>query len=167
MVYSLHHNHQLYLQFIHDDIIKWKYFPRYWPFVWGIHRSPVNSPHKGQRCRVLMFSLIYAWINGWVKNREAGDLRRHHVHYDVTVRLVNGQQACLTNHMLWPAYNARKRLDYVPLVVIAYCLTHLPLGKMAAILADDNLKCIFLNKNDRLLKEFNWNLFRRAQLTIS
>ena len=19
---------------------------RYWPFVWGIHRSPVNSPHK-------------------------------------------------------------------------------------------------------------------------
>ena len=31
---------------IHDDVIKWKYFPRYWPFVWGIHRSPVNSPHK-------------------------------------------------------------------------------------------------------------------------
>ena len=32
---------------IPDDVIKWKYFPRYWPFVWGIHRSPVNSPHKG------------------------------------------------------------------------------------------------------------------------
>ena len=25
----------------HDDVIKWKYFPRYWPFVRGIHRSPV------------------------------------------------------------------------------------------------------------------------------
>ena len=35
----------------------------------------------------LMFSLICAWINGWVKNGEAGDLRRHHAHYDVTVML--------------------------------------------------------------------------------
>ena len=42
----------------HDDVIKWKHFPRYWPFVWGIHRSPVNSPHKGQRRGALMFSLI-------------------------------------------------------------------------------------------------------------
>ena len=32
----------------HDDVIKWKHFPRYWPFMWGIHRSLVNSPHKGQ-----------------------------------------------------------------------------------------------------------------------
>ena len=32
----------------HEDVIKWKYFPRYWPFVRGIHRSPVNSPHKDQ-----------------------------------------------------------------------------------------------------------------------
>ena len=32
----------------HDDIIKWKIFLHYWPFVRGIHRSPVDSPHKGQ-----------------------------------------------------------------------------------------------------------------------
>ena len=32
----------------HDDVMKWKHFPRNWPFVRGIHRSPVNSPHKGQ-----------------------------------------------------------------------------------------------------------------------
>ena len=60
-------------------------FPRYWPFVRVIHRSPVNSPHKGQWCGALMFSLICAWMNGWVNNRETGDLRRHHAHYDVTV----------------------------------------------------------------------------------
>ena len=24
---------------VHDDVIKWKYFPRNWPFVWGIHWS--------------------------------------------------------------------------------------------------------------------------------
>ena len=69
----------------HDDVIKWKHFPRYWPFVWGIHRSSVNSPHKGQWRGALMFSLICAWINRWVNNRQAGDLRHHCAHYDVIV----------------------------------------------------------------------------------
>ena len=31
----------------HDDVIKWKHSPRCWPFVWGIHRSPANSPRTG------------------------------------------------------------------------------------------------------------------------
>ena len=69
----------------HDDVIKWNHFRRYWPFVRGIHRSPVNSQHKGQWRGALMFSLICVWINGWVNNREADDLRRHRAHYDVTV----------------------------------------------------------------------------------
>ena len=72
----------------HDDVIKWKHFPRYWPFVRGIHRSPVNSPHKGQWRRALMFSLICPWINYWVNNYEAGDLRRHRTHYDVIIMSV-------------------------------------------------------------------------------
>ena len=72
---------------LHDDVIKWKHFPRYWPFARGIHRSPVNSPHKGQWRGALMFSLICVWINGWLNNREAGDLRRHCAHYGVTVML--------------------------------------------------------------------------------
>ena len=110
-------------------------------FVWGIHRGPVNSPHKwsvtrkmfrfddvimvtgrhrrwgvgvewchwwcwcwyvdvmmllhymqgdaviGQWRGALMFSLISAWTTGWVNNRNAGDLRRHPAHYDVTVMI--------------------------------------------------------------------------------
>ena len=64
----------------HDDVIKWKHFPRYWPFVQGIHRSPVNSLHKVQWHRALLFSLICTRINGWVNNGEAGDLRRHCAH---------------------------------------------------------------------------------------
>ena len=68
-----------------DDVIKWKHFPRSWPFVWGIHRSPMNSPHKGQWRGALMFSLICVWINNWVNNREAGDLRRYRAHCDVIV----------------------------------------------------------------------------------
>ena len=66
----------------HDDVIKWKHFPLYWPFVQEIHRPPVNSPHKGQWSGVLKFSLVCPWINGWVNNHEAGDLRRHRAHYD-------------------------------------------------------------------------------------
>ena len=51
-----------------------------------IHRSPVYSPHKGQWRGAFMFSLICGWINRWVNNREAGDLRRYRAHYDVIVR---------------------------------------------------------------------------------
>ena len=69
----------------HDDVIKWKHFPCYWPFVRGIHRSPVNSPHKGQWRGALMSSLICVWINDWVNNRVAGDLRRYRAHNDVIV----------------------------------------------------------------------------------
>ena len=68
-----------------DDVIKWKHFPCYWPFLIGIHRSPVDSPHKGQWRGVFMYSLICDWTRGWVNNRDTGDLRRHGTHCDVTV----------------------------------------------------------------------------------
>ena len=76
----------------HDDVIKWKTFLRYCPYVRGIHRSPVNFPHKGQWRGALMFSLICTWINAWVNNREAGDSRWHHAHYDVVV-MISGPNA--------------------------------------------------------------------------
>ena len=78
----------------HDDVIKWKKFPRYWSFVPGIHRSPVNSPHKGHWHGAL-FSLICAWIDGWVKNRSAGDLRRHRAYHDVIVMGLGIGTSCL------------------------------------------------------------------------
>ena len=68
----------------HDDVIKWKHFLRYWPFAREIHQSPVNSPHKGQWRGALIF-FICIWMNVWVNNRDAGDLRRHRAHHDVTV----------------------------------------------------------------------------------
>ena len=104
----------------HDDVIRWKHFLRYWPFVRGIHRSPVNSPHKGQWRWALMFCLICASINGWVRNGEAGDLRRHRTHYVMmiphpianTVRPKNDIQAsrflccCATLHPYLSASDA-------------------------------------------------------------
>ena len=40
---------------------------------------------KASDPELLMFSLICAWTDGWANIRDAGDLRRHHAHYDVTV----------------------------------------------------------------------------------
>ena len=52
---------------------------------------------KGQCRGALMFSLICIWINGWVNNCEAGDLRHHHGHYDVIIMWhhdVNASGSC-------------------------------------------------------------------------
>ena len=55
----------------HDDVIKWKHFQRYWSFVPEIHWSiPLT---KASYAEFWCFSLIF------------GDLRRHRVHYEVTV----------------------------------------------------------------------------------
>ena len=82
----------------HDNVIKWKHFPRYWPFVLrGIHRSPVNSPQKGQWRAALMFSLICTWINVWVNKFEASDLRHHRADYDVSVMQ--------TQYSFWVVWN--------------------------------------------------------------
>ena len=69
----------------HDAVIKWKHFPRYWPFVPGNHRSPVSYPPKGQWRGALMFSLICDWRVGWVNTRKACALRRYRAHCDVIV----------------------------------------------------------------------------------
>ena len=63
----------------------------------GIHRSPVTSPHKGQWRGAFIVSLICAWINRWVNNREAGNLRQYRAHYDAIVMLAH---ICVTRARL-------------------------------------------------------------------
>ena len=72
----------------HDDVIKWKHFSALLAICAGNSPVPVNSPHKGQWRGPLMFSFIYAWINDWVNNREAGDLRHQRGHYDIIVMFI-------------------------------------------------------------------------------
>ena len=79
---------------VHGDVIKWKHFPRYWPFVRGFHRSSVDSPYKDQYRGAMICSLICALINGWANDRDACDLRRHRAHYDVTVMLTIVKSTC-------------------------------------------------------------------------
>ena len=71
-----------------ENIFKWKQmetFSALLAICAGNSPVPLNSPHKGKSHGALMFSLISAWINGWVNNRDAGDLRRNCAHYDVIV----------------------------------------------------------------------------------
>ena len=80
--------------------------------MWRIHRSPVNCPHKGQWCRALMFCLICAWINDWINNREACDLRYHHAHYDITVMRMK--------YCIFQSKNNTMRTDCI--LILAHCL---------------------------------------------
>ena len=100
----------------HGDVIKWNHFRRYWPLVRGIHRSPVNSPDKGQCHGALIFSLI--WANGWVNIRNAGGLRRPLAHYDVTVMAIYGDNPQLSmNPCTW--LFAAKCYEMITLCIIA------------------------------------------------
>ena len=80
-----------YLLKYHYDVIKWKHSPRYWPFVRGIPRSPLNSPHKANGAELWCFLRSTPCLNGWVNIDDVGDLRRHGAHYDVIVMCMSMQ----------------------------------------------------------------------------
>ena len=98
--------------------------------LWGNSPVPVNAPHKGQWRGALMFYLIYAWINDWINNREAGDLRRQRGHYDVIVMS--------TQSHFWLRWWLRKGIN-----------TLRP-RQNGRHFADDTFKRIFLNENVRI-----------------
>ena len=75
----------------------------------------------------LRFSLICVWINSWINNREAGDLRRYRAHYDVIVMLT---RAAFHNPR---SFKIRVYSFHVNLKSGLHLLSHLPLDKMAAI----------------------------------
>ena len=72
----------------HDDVVKWKHFPRYWPLVRGIHRWPVNSPQR-------------------VNNREAGDLTCDCAHYVAPLMVTHVR--CLQLQLSWLHLTQRNR----------------------------------------------------------
>ena len=89
---------------LHDDVIKWKRFPRYWPLCgefpghrWIPSQRPVTQSFD--------VSFICAWIDGWVNNRNAGDLRRHCAHHDITVMNVTLERIGFSVITLWLPYN--------------------------------------------------------------
>ena len=81
-------------------------------FVRGIDRWPVDSPHRGHWRWALMFSLIWAWTNGWANDQDAGDLKRHPAHYDVTVMSSRHVKLCYTFPSLFNWSLNKKRVNY-------------------------------------------------------
>ena len=124
------------LRFNYDDVIKWKHFPRYWPFVRGIHRSPVNSPHKGQCRGALMFSLICIWMNGWINNRYKGDLKSRRADYDVT-KMPN-------NHDKHPHISLRVRLHHFTVYTPSFALGVGVSGGMSHLISTVNIDALHL-----------------------
>ena len=101
---------------LHDDVIKWKKFQHYWPFVRGI-----EFPAQRLVTRIFNVFLDRAWINGWVSNREAGDLRRHRNHYDVTImelqKHCHGDQGQIGVIHLWYPLDAIN-------IKLTWCIVH-------------------------------------------
>ena len=77
-----------------DDVIKRKHFHVTGPLC-GEFTGHRWIPLKCQWHEALMFSLICAWTNSWVHNREAGDLRHRRAHYDVTVMYWQRSITCI------------------------------------------------------------------------
>ena len=116
---------------LHDDVIKGKHFPCHW--------SPVNSLHKGQWRGALMFYLICTWINGWVISGEAGDLRRHSAHYDVTIMDMFSANTCSMD------YRSAQRHQWE--------FWKQPITTINSLISEDTLGCILRKRSGLLLAQ--------------
>ena len=111
--------------------------PRYWPFVRGIHRSP-----------------IFAWINGYTNNHEAGDLLRYHALYDVIVMLYLNQWLMIfvirifNKNFVKNAFIQRNVLEVLicrtPAIVVQGEIYAMGSGRNGRHFADDIFKHILL-----------------------
>ena len=93
------------LAVLHDDVIKWKYFPRYWPLRGEFTGHRWIPRTKASDAELWCFLWSVPWINGWGNNHEAGDLRHQCTHYDVivmvwlSVKITVSLRKCITSHL--------------------------------------------------------------------
>ena len=89
----------------HDDVIRWKYFPRYWPFCGEFtgHRWILLT--KASDAELWYFLWSAPATNGWVNNRSTCDLRRHRTQHDI-IAMDSKCHGCswhLVGHFEWIA----------------------------------------------------------------
>ena len=113
----------------HDDVIKWKHFPRHRPFVRRM-QIPLT---KLSDAELWCFLWSAPWINGWVNNREAGDVRQHRAHYDVIVMSWVVQHIGFIIRIVSIKTNLNTIMDAVApklstSIGVSYCLSELLLG---------------------------------------
>ena len=127
----------------HDDVIKWKLF-RATGFLCG--NSPAKFPHKSQWHRALMFTVTCAWTNGWVNTIETP------VIWDAMALIMTSLLWIILISIATISFSSRKRNR----------INSSPPGQNV-ILADDILKCIFLNENDRIPIRISLKFVPRSQ----
>ena len=137
--------------------------------------SPVTGEFPSQSPVTRTFSLIYVWIDGWVNNGEAGDLRRHRAHYDVTVlkwRYASTRpsfqslQCCLASRAV-PHNWYFSRFDVYNIYVYTRTGSALNTLKLTKKCPDHISKWFFLMEICKFRLIFHWSLFPRFQLTIA
>ena len=114
-------------------------------FVRGIHRWPVNSPHKGQWHRAMMLSLICAWRNCWVNNRDASDLRCYGTHYDITV--MKSHTVCILSDFTFSTITKKIIRWQYDSGWKYHSINTLRPRQNSNNFAEDIFKCIFCNEN--------------------
>ena len=124
--------------------------------------SPVTGEFTAQRPVTRNFEFfICAWTNDWVNNREAGDLRRHCAHYDVTVMFSCEQKSfsCLFRHQSPVHCSCLSKLIYIFLNIHSNVIQYL----------NSEVKILGIEiRSDRLVKYFlRYNLIYvlRKELT--
>ena len=67
----------------YDNVIKWKHFPHYWPFVRVFHRSPMNSPNKGRWCffDLRLYKRLRKQFRWWFETSSRSLWRRYYDNY--------------------------------------------------------------------------------------
>ena len=81
--------------------------------------SPVTDEFSSQRSVTRSFDVFFDLWNGWVNNCEAGDLRRHRAHYDVTVPLLLNNKTGMCNFSTTSLYNKSVEIPYTTLTRIS------------------------------------------------
>ena len=90
-------------------------------FCGGIHWSAVNSLHKGQWHGALIFSLICAWINDWVNNREAGDQICHNAYH---CNVLSNTSVKKTHSNLLKPFNLSRQSDAYMYPKSSHCFSY-------------------------------------------
>ena len=158
--------------------MKWKHFPRYWPFVLGNPRSPVNSPHKGQWRGALIFPLVR--LNkrlGKQSRRRWFETPSHSVwrHYNVAIipftepKLIYCQLDATMQKSVkfWSKYN-----DFHSINCVHKCPNVNVICKMVAIFSSPKLSKHISHiasthlKSDRWTESPWWDVAPRASLII-
>ena len=73
-IQASHHWNYYVMARLHDDVMTWKFFLKYWPFMRAIHWSPSSTGFPSQKASILSACLVFTWTGCWPNTQIASDL---------------------------------------------------------------------------------------------